>query len=214
MKIVRDVTRRPHINVMELLVSEEVQRQTQALSPRVLKYLKAEEVETYALNRLPSLYASSEKGWQHQYEKAKHELCAQIKNAVRQAIAAVQVDPIRLSKPLKINDRQSAQEALDALRQMLDQPDLSWEGIVNHLQVVLDRRGNRYPGLGSEPSHRSRYRIPPTGSMTSQGDAKIKDEHHASYWRPGTYGAEVSWQKSHASTGGAEFDWNDSRYAK
>ena len=214
MKIVRDVTRRPHINVMELLVSEEVQRQTQALSPRVLKYLKSEEVETYALNRLPSLYASSEKGWRHQYEKAKRELFAQIKNAVRQAIAAVQVDPIRVSEPLKINDSQSAQEALESLRQMLDQPDLSWEGIVDHLQVVLGRRGSRYPGLGSEPSHRSRYRTPPTSSMTSQGDAKSKDDHHASYWRPGTYGSEVSWQKSHDSTGGAQFDWNDPRYAK
>jgi hypothetical protein len=208
MKIVRDVSRRPHVNVMELLVAEEVQKQTQALSPRVLKYLKTEEVETYALNRLPSLYASSEKGWQHQYEKAKRELHNQIKGAVRQAIAAVQIDPIRSSEPLKIGDDESAQVALEALRTMLDQPELTWDGIVDHLQVVLGKPG-RQDAPGGE-SHRSRHR-PPT---TPPPRPPKQEGEHGHHWRPGTYGAEISWQKSHDSSSDHQYDWNDSRYAK
>ncbi|MEL6231064.1 MAG: late competence development ComFB family protein, partial [Cyanobacteria bacterium J06627_3] len=79
---------REYINVMELLVAEEVEQQLRQLPTRVLKYIKSIEVETYALNRLPSLYAASEKGWHSQYQKAKYELGKEISGAVRRAIAA------------------------------------------------------------------------------------------------------------------------------
>ena len=61
MRSVHEVPKRAYINVMEMLVEEEVTKQIKGLPPRILKYLKQTEVETYALNRLPSLYASSEK---------------------------------------------------------------------------------------------------------------------------------------------------------
>ena len=61
---------RAYTNVMERLVAEEVARQKAKLPPKLREYIKGVEVETYALNRLPALYASSEKGWQVQYEKA------------------------------------------------------------------------------------------------------------------------------------------------
>ena len=61
---------RAYTNVMERLVAEEVERQKAKLPPKLREYIKTVEVETFALNRLPALYASSEKGWQMQYEKA------------------------------------------------------------------------------------------------------------------------------------------------
>lgn len=114
MAVTQEPPHRSYVNVMELLVAEEVDRHLQELPPRIAKYVKRVEVETYALNRLPSLYASSEKGWQHQYEKARKEFRNQIRAAVRQALAAVQVDPIRLSEPLKMSDQVEAQAALQA----------------------------------------------------------------------------------------------------
>lgn len=210
MKIVHDVPRHGYINVMELLVSEEVEKQVKGMHPRVLKYLKRVEVETYALNRLPSLYASSEKGWQLQYEKAKREFYNQIKSAVRQAFAAVQVDPIRSSEPLHLQDNETANAALNALREMLKQPDLGWEGVINRLRSALGQRGDQSPTAGGpEGSHRTRYR----GTTADLPTAEQSGSSHGHYWRPGTYGSEVSWQKGHTSSGG-EFDWNDSRYAK
>ncbi len=199
------------MNVMELLVAEEVDKQVKTMHPRMLKYLKRVEVETYALNRLPSLYASSEKGWQLQYEKAKRELHNQIKSAVRQAFAAVQVDPIRASQPLRGQEDEAANVALNALREILKQPDLSWDGAINRLRTVLGRRsdGALPTADATDTSHRTRYRDG-AANMTS---AERADGSHAHYWRPGTYGSDVSWQKTHtpSETG---FDWNDARYSK
>jgi hypothetical protein len=210
MKIVHDVPRHGYMNVMELLVSEEVEKQVKGMHPRVLKYLKRVEVETYALNRLPSLYASSEKGWQLQYEKAKRELHNQIKSAVRQAFAAVQVDPIRSSEPLNLQDNETANAALNALREMLKQPDLSWDGVINRLRSALGQRNDQATAAGAtEGSHRTRYR----DAAPDKAPLDRPDGTHGHYWRPGTYGSEVSWQKGHTSSGG-EFDWNDPRYAK
>jgi len=211
MKIVHNGSKHGYMNVMEILVAEEVEKQVKTMQPRVLKYMKRVEVETFALNRLPSLYASSEKGWQHQYEKAKRELHNQIKSAVRQAFAAVQVDPIRSSEPLRNPEDDAAAGALNALREMLKQPDLSWDGAINRLRSVM---GMRSPSPTAEPagegSHRTRYRDSSSSAMTS---AERGDGTHAPHWRPGTYGSEVSWQKTHTSSG-ENFDWNDSRYMK
>lgn len=213
------------MNVMELLVTEEVEKQVKTMHPRMLKYLKRVEVETYALNRLPSLYASSEKGWQHQYEKAKRELHNQIKSAVRQAFAAVQVDPIRSSEPLRGQDNEDANVALNALREILKQPDLSWDGAITRLRAVLGRRSESSTATASvnpdAASHRTRYRggpsdkggAPDKGGASEPGNTEHADGSHAHYWRPGTYGSDVSWQKSHDPSGSG-FDWNDARYSK
>lgn len=92
--------RRKYHNIMEDLVAEEVRSQMALLSPRLTQYIQRSEVETYALNRLPTLYASSQEGWLHQQKRAREEHQAKIRTAVRQALAAVQRDPLRSSTPL------------------------------------------------------------------------------------------------------------------
>jgi len=94
-----DSNRRYH-NVMEDLVAEEVKHQLATLAPRLSQYIKRVEVETYALNRLPPLYASSQEGWMQQLKRGREEFHAPIQTAVRQAIAAVQRDLLRHSTPL------------------------------------------------------------------------------------------------------------------
>ncbi|MEM1308081.1 MAG: late competence development ComFB family protein [Cyanobacteria bacterium P01_D01_bin.71] len=118
--------RRAYINVMESLVAQEVENQLQRIPARVRRYLKLEEVVTYALNRLPTLYASSQKGWQYQQKMASQDMEHQIADAVRQAIAAVQVDPLRLSQPLNLANGES-EAVLQALRTLFQMPDLSWD---------------------------------------------------------------------------------------
>ena len=80
-----DSKRRYH-NVMEDLVAQEVKIQLATLAPRLCQYIKRVEVETYALNRLPPLYASSKEGWMQQLKRGRDEFYAPIKTAVRQAI--------------------------------------------------------------------------------------------------------------------------------
>lgn len=188
MSVIHASPTRAYTNVMELLVAEEVDKQFNQLPTRVRKYVKRLEVETYALNRLPSLYASSEKGWQYQYDKAKRDFNQQVSHAVRQAFAAVQVDPIRLSKPLPQNEVGESQVALQTLREMLHQPDLSWEGAIRKVGQVLNS--------GDNPQ--------------SQSDSQDRKESRKVY-RPGTYGRETTWQsKTNASH--SDYGWDDVRY--
>lgn len=92
-------TRKYH-NIMEDLVAEEVKRQVASLSPRLSQYIKRVEVETYALNRLPPLYASSQEGLLQQQKRGRESLIEEVKKAVRQALVAVQRDVLRHSTPL------------------------------------------------------------------------------------------------------------------
>lgn len=89
-------------NAWEPLVLEEVERQMQHLPPRLVEYLNPAQVIAYALNRLPALYATSEDGWHRQQQRAREQFGDQLVVAVRQGLAAVQRDPLRVSTPLNL----------------------------------------------------------------------------------------------------------------
>ena len=113
-------------NVMEILVEEEIERRLKQLSPQIAKSINPIEVATYALNRLPPLYASSEKGWKYQKQRGMKELAKQISTVVSRSISAVQKDPIRLSTPLFDSKDPASQQALKRLKKLLLQENLSW----------------------------------------------------------------------------------------
>ncbi|NEQ54439.1 MAG: late competence development ComFB family protein [Leptolyngbya sp. SIO3F4] len=221
---------REYINVMELLVAEEVEQQLRQLPTRVLKYVKPIEVETYALNRLPSLYAASEKGWHTQYQKARHELRKDIYNAVRQAIAAVQIDPLRASRPLLQRPSLPSNEArlLEQFREALGQPNLTWESLLRKCKRAGAARRESmannqqspsptqtvepYTAESAEPSYAAAY--------VAKHSTDHHPDHHGTVWRPGTYGGETSWRpkRNHGyhrptpSSSVSGYDWTDSRY--
>jgi hypothetical protein len=173
---------------MERWVTEEVESQLKQLPERVLRYVSRIEVETYALNRLPPLYASSEKGWQHQCDRAQQELKTQITHVVRQAFAAVQVDPIRLSQPLhEIQADDGSQAVLQLLREWFKKPALNWREALMQLRQL---------------GHKKRPAPQPLGN---------NQEHKSQAWRPGTYGSEVAW-KPRSGNSKSDFDWTDNRY--
>jgi hypothetical protein len=185
---VRTAHQKLYINVMEMLVAEEVSRQLAGLPERVAKYVKRLEVETFALNRLPALYASSEKGLEHQYDRALRECKPQIVSAVRQAFAAVQVDPIRLSQPLQLNQEEEA--VLQALRELLHRPELTWPEALKEIQRIQhQRQGQRTapsrPNVSKEAS--------PTQPMHREVE-EDRDLRHSPAWRPGTYGGRIGWK--------------------
>ena len=101
-------------NAMEPLVIQEVERQLAQLSPQLVAYIHPAQVIAYALNRLPALYATSERGWQLQQQRVKNELQHQVVMAVRQAVAAVQSDPLRAATPIKIPDFQKTRPNQDS----------------------------------------------------------------------------------------------------
>ena len=83
------------VNVMEILVAQEVEQQLKALPQATVEYITQLDVITYALNRLPPLYAASQEGMAYQKEEAKENHQRAIQLAVKRAISAVQRDPSR-----------------------------------------------------------------------------------------------------------------------
>jgi hypothetical protein len=119
-----------HKNVMELLVEAEINQQLKKAPPKLAQYLNCTEIATYALNRLPTLYASSEEGIRKQQQRGQREYKDQIRLVVRQAFAAVQRDPIRMSTPLLAEqdlNSPEAQEVLQMLADFLEPDELAWE---------------------------------------------------------------------------------------
>ncbi|MEM0979788.1 MAG: late competence development ComFB family protein [Cyanobacteria bacterium P01_H01_bin.58] len=166
---------RVYVNVMENLVFEEAEQQLHGLPMRVRRYIRVEEVVTYALNRLPALYASSEKGWQYQRQLAQQDLRAKIQDAVRQGVVAVQVDPIRLSRPIQITQERDAESeaVLQTLKILFKKPELDWATALQQLHALQQKRQ-----ANATPATEKRTQFEQTAA-----------------WRPGTYGHQISWKQ-------------------
>ena len=131
-------------NVMEVLVAEEIERQMNRLPDNLKKFINPIEVATYALNRLPPLYASSQQGFNRQKVKGRSEYSVKITKEVRIGLAAVQRDILRNSTPLLAEkeanlDRsiEEAQAVLQELADYLPEEDLTWKNVVRLVKPIL-----------------------------------------------------------------------------
>jgi hypothetical protein len=131
-------------NVMEILVAEEIERQLCRLPSNIQKFINPIEVATYALNRLPALYASSQQGYNKQKIKGRSEHSVKITQEVRKGFAAIQKDLLRSSIPLTAEtekeldrDLQEAKAALQELADYLPQKDLTWKNIIKLVKPLL-----------------------------------------------------------------------------
>jgi Late competence development protein ComFB len=129
-----------HKNVMEILVVEEIERQLANYPATITRFINTVEVATFALNRLPPLYASCEEGLRKQQLRGCNELQPKISTAVRQALAAVQRDPLRFSTPLLQEDSRESQKALQALRELLPHREISWRNVANVIQQAIAKQ--------------------------------------------------------------------------
>jgi len=131
-------------NVMEILVSEEIERQISRLPSNIKKFINPIEVATYALNRLPALYASSQQGFNKQKIRGRSEYSVKITQEVRKGFAAVQQDLLRSSTPLTADEDKDidrdileAKEALQELANYLPKKDLTWKNIIKLVKPLL-----------------------------------------------------------------------------
>jgi Late competence development protein ComFB len=147
------ITEDIYCNVMEALVAESVDRRLQSLPPSKASYVKRVQIITYALNRLPALYASSAEGVDRQRKRARRELAQEIEQAVNHALAAVQRDPLKRSTPLVEEQNESlveAEAALSKIRQVFKREDLSWSAVANWVIKAVNRQNN--PERGGSPA--------------------------------------------------------------
>jgi len=129
----------PYKNVMEILVEEEVLRQVKALPVRIASYVNQTELVAYALNQLPPLYATSEKGLEHQLERGKVKFAAQISQAVQRSIAAIRRDPLRTYVPLKDYQATPFREVLKQMQHLLKNDQVDWANLPIAVEQALHR---------------------------------------------------------------------------
>jgi Late competence development protein ComFB len=178
-------------NAMEILVEEEVARQVKLLPPRASTYINQVELVAYALNQLPALYATSERGLEYQLQRARAKFKDQVRQAVLRALAAIRRDPIRAYAPLQ-TPQQSAplKDVLHQLRVVLRNDKIDWETLPKAIEVALrDRQPNgitwdaRYGIAPNSPgSVPRRVPAPPPQTAYNLGlDASTDNELPASY---------------------------------
>ncbi|MFZ4666370.1 MAG: late competence development ComFB family protein [Prochlorotrichaceae cyanobacterium] len=136
------MTETTYINVLETLVEQEVERQLQTLSFHVRQQVRPIEVITYALNRFHPLYACSDTGVKAQRAKAKEMYGDRIEQAVTWGIRAVQQDPLRHFQPLPTEINPVEQQALNSVRELLNDPNMTWETLSQRLHQKAGRNCN------------------------------------------------------------------------
>jgi Late competence development protein ComFB len=102
-------------NVMELLVDEEIDRQTCSYSKQDAQAINRIEVAACALNALTPLYASSQEGVSLQYERGLQEMSHLIAGAVLSALTTVAKKPQRESTPFSIPELEEISTESSAL---------------------------------------------------------------------------------------------------
>jgi Late competence development protein ComFB len=147
-------------NVMEILVEQEVLRQVNALPARIAAYINQTELLAFALNQLPALYATSERGLEHQLEKGKVKFATQITQSVQRAIAAIRRDPLRSHVPLQVAQDSPHQEVLLRLRRLLRNDKVNWETLPIAVEQALYRATKGESDLDRRRSGRSLHSSP------------------------------------------------------
>jgi len=116
-------------NAIEEPVIQEVKVQIKSMSLGLQNQVNACAVIAYALNRLPTMYATTQRGWSQQRKRAREELSDQITGAVRQGILGIRKDILRESQPLPAIALETEARSLANLQRILNQPDLRWREI-------------------------------------------------------------------------------------
>ncbi|EAZ89551.1 late competence development ComFB family protein [Crocosphaera chwakensis] len=149
MKTTLDNRAEIHVNIMELLVQEEIENQLKIYPQKLQNYINKVEVATYALNRLPPLYASSAIGKEYQKRTGQRKYKSQIVSAVRRALAAIERDPIKKSVPLiseTYTQHELAKIALKKIENLLkfkkiipNHKELSWNELYTLLYPLINK---------------------------------------------------------------------------
>ncbi len=125
-------------NTLEDIVIHEAKTQIEALGKGSEADVNLNEVAAYALNRLPPMYASTDRGWLQQRKRAHGELTQQIASVVRQARLSVRRDPLRKPEPLPEDELESPAYVLARLRYLLGKTKLHWRDVPIAVEEVLD----------------------------------------------------------------------------
>jgi hypothetical protein len=125
-------------NILEKLVAAIAIRQMARLSPELSERIPMEEVVAYTLNRLPPMYATSNRGYDALHARAKVELSSQIISTMRDGLQKVGQSPYKAIPSLPFDKFRHEQDlALLELQQLLNREDITWNNVVEIVEQTL-----------------------------------------------------------------------------
>ncbi|WP_103670217.1 late competence development ComFB family protein [Pseudanabaena sp. BC1403] len=125
-------------NALEELVIEESEAQYKRLGADVKKRVDLSEVIAYTLNRLPPMYATTQRGWVQQRKRAEQELGSAITKTVRNGFLSTQSDVLRQSDPIPEHELISQARSLFKLRKLFSKDYLKWKDVPEIVRDALD----------------------------------------------------------------------------
>jgi hypothetical protein len=126
------------INVIEYPVIQEAQAQLHNLAPDVRQKLNLVEVVVYALNRLPSMYATTKDGYRHHYNNAMGEMRSQIVDTVRKGIRSLLLgDPLYVSSEIPDEVFCDPAGLLSRLTDLFNRKQMRWKEVPSVLDSIL-----------------------------------------------------------------------------
>jgi hypothetical protein len=128
-------------NALEELVIEEAESQYKKLGADVKKRVDLSEVIAYTLNRLPTMYATTQRGWVQQRKKAAQEMGAAITKTVRNGFLSTQSDSLRQTDPIPAHELISQARSLAKLRKLFSKEYLKWKDVP---EIVRDALNSGY----------------------------------------------------------------------
>lgn len=118
-----------YINAMEILVEEEVNLRLEQLSESHRPYLNRMEMIAHALNQLPVLYATGERGLAYQLQHGQQRHRAQVKQAVQEALATVLHRPVLHYVPINQEAPAALRPVLKKIQALLQNRAVTWENL-------------------------------------------------------------------------------------
>lgn len=114
-------------NVLEKLVLSLAYHQIQKLHPAIAETVDLGEATAYVLNRLPPMYATSEKGYQALRLRAREVYGKEVVAALREAIAICVEAPNLEKAPLPLARFEAElEEAIEQVSWILQRDDINW----------------------------------------------------------------------------------------
>ncbi len=127
-------------NILEKLVAAIAVRQMARLSSELAERVPMEEVVAYTLNRLPPMYATSNRGFNALHARSKVELSSQIISTMREGLMKVGQTPYQSTPPLPFDKFSHEQDlALLELQQLLKRDDITWHNVADVVAQALQR---------------------------------------------------------------------------
>jgi hypothetical protein len=131
-------------NVLEKLVIQVALEQAQRMGSVLARQVEIDDVAAYALNRLPTMYATTEHGVERQTQRARQEMSNQIASTVIQALMTLSKTPRRLVSPIPILKFEEEREnALTEIRQTLQRDDITWRNLPRLVEEAMEQNASR-----------------------------------------------------------------------